>query len=1277
MPRDSTDEVARVLLDGGNRAELAAAIGAREVVEVTAGKLGRAWYHLGRLQRPRFRDLVAEGVRPLRALRGRDLGHELDQFQESLSALATPRDDSNALRECLSQILGRTRGQAAWKGYQLGLAGGARSDFVDRGAVFVDVVSRLQIMQGPADAGLRPLWSQLAKLPPNSAARARRLVAIFRAFVGADDRHEMGRRRTLVAGVVGKADVDAARWLADQTIVREPTPKERARRAKIALLTIALCHPRGVADVAHRNEASLELFATIAMHLQGSRLRVVWPAIAKLPRRKLQSLRWAIADTTVRGAELARAIELDVVHTVVELPPRSRVAYLDAVQRLRGDPDLGLDPTAGWFVAPFRDGRSWEPTVVLALLSRNRERDETVTFLQAMSTSGFADFGFTTAFEKWNSPTLDERPADFDAMAKMLNVSNDDLDRYVVWRRLLGHDEPFADSLRKPLQLADDEHRELTHLLSLPSTAQLDQRIASLTDPERASARRQAATRRARRTFERGLEVLRRDSFDVVLRATANSAFQRAIGHSLPMVIPAGLDSIMLLLSASNVDVASLRAFLLDVLDGRPIGERPANQKWLASMKRRGFDIERWCAGIDFEAQIMGERIRFQTEADPLHVLKMGSYFDTCLSLEGGFNAASTLTNAIDVNKQVIYGRTASGTVVARKLIAVTDDGAMLGYRSYAFEHAEAVDRVLCRELAQHARGCGFDLATEGRPTALHGTFWYDDGTEPWHAGATLPLPDEVPHDASARAEYALVAGFDDAALWSAGVDSAGHTFSAACAARFFASGGNFVSTHHDHETLQYLAAAGRFDAVAAASISATRALGAIEYAIAARHDHVREFVAAIPAWPTREAGWEGFVKVPMATALLPPSDVCRYVIQHIRILRAEEIECIVDAHADCEAEFVAHACDVLQASCAAHGNDDLAPLFRSRDGIVRRIVAELGARIRSPQLAKHLRTAFKRTGASELLWALANQHDDASSWAVRSVLKADPAALQAAAALINRGTPEDVEFAVRTVDTAAAPLDPAVRRDLRVRLDAARDHPTTRALSEHPENSTRLLAEHLDTQPGWLKLDLSRGERLRVVDGLFAAAPDLDAIRVSAAIPQAHGAALQPFLGPDRSAWAGNEHWLTHVRDTAMYRYVRAEMTDAKARALLLPLDEGNARLALGLDGAAWMQHVEECVRHLGWQEALCALDWWASCAAPADYEDYVQTFFDRHQAIFAQNADEKLSALIDQPSWRPGSYRLTQTYVAWAAAHDVPLSQDGLRGSRAAWVRDQISSY
>jgi hypothetical protein len=185
-----------------------------------------------------------------------------------------------------------------------------------------------------------------------------------------------------------------------------------------------------------------------------------------------------------------------------------------------------------------------------------------------------------------------------------------------------------------------------------------------------------------------------------------------------------------------------------------------------------------------------GETHSLAIERDPVEVLRMGIPFDTCLSLDKGCNAASTVINAADANKRVIYLRDASGRILARKLVAVSRKDELVGYNLYvaAKEKREAVAAAflaLCQELGRDA---GLPLAAQGEPQQIHEGFWYDDGTVPFEPEARdadvsaycralgVPLPAVVGRALrrEAAAHGALVAA-DPAAITAALADTWEH----------------------------------------------------------------------------------------------------------------------------------------------------------------------------------------------------------------------------------------------------------------------------------------------------------------------------------------------------------------------------------------------------------------------------------------------------------------------------------------------------------------------
>jgi len=112
---------------------------------------------------------------------------------------------------------------------------------------------------------------------------------------------------------------------------------------------------------------------------------------------------------------------------------------------------------------------------------------------------------------------------------------------------------------------------------------------------------------------------------------------------------------------------------------------------------------------------------------DVLDILLMGARFETCLS-PGDVNFFSTIANAIDVNKQVVYGKTKSGRIVGRCLFALTDNGRILTYHRYAHEAADRFDQEVDRFAEQLARAMGTAVTSTGRVANLVAERWYDDG---------------------------------------------------------------------------------------------------------------------------------------------------------------------------------------------------------------------------------------------------------------------------------------------------------------------------------------------------------------------------------------------------------------------------------------------------------------------------------------------------------------------------------------------------------------------
>lgn len=165
------------------------------------------------------------------------------------------------------------------------------------------------------------------------------------------------------------------------------------------------------------------------------------------------------------------------------------------------------------------------------------------------------------------------------------------------------------------------------------------------------------------------------------------------------------------------------------------------NQAWVSAAFARGIDVDAWFAPDPEFVRIGNRHFEIAVAGDLHDLFQMGTYFRTCLS-QGGINEMSTLTNAYDADKQVVflYALDDEGkrTVVGRQLIAVTADYKLLGYRRYLHRHRVEKNRfadtlrAMSTYAARLAARCGLEPANEGEAKGIGEHFWYDDGAEEW-----------------------------------------------------------------------------------------------------------------------------------------------------------------------------------------------------------------------------------------------------------------------------------------------------------------------------------------------------------------------------------------------------------------------------------------------------------------------------------------------------------------------------------------------------------------
>jgi hypothetical protein len=124
----------------------------------------------------------------------------------------------------------------------------------------------------------------------------------------------------------------------------------------------------------------------------------------------------------------------------------------------------------------------------------------------------------------------------------------------------------------------------------------------------------------------------------------------------------------------------------------------------------------------DFEGRIV-----LTVETDPFEILFMGEYgFASCLSLRGS-NAWSAVSNAIDIDKAIVWAKEGGGNVVGRRLLALLPEG-VVQFRTYANRHGLALDPFFDEFVEAYAAHCGTRTVRGGHPKPLLSDRWYDDG---------------------------------------------------------------------------------------------------------------------------------------------------------------------------------------------------------------------------------------------------------------------------------------------------------------------------------------------------------------------------------------------------------------------------------------------------------------------------------------------------------------------------------------------------------------------
>ncbi len=293
--------------------------------------------------------------------------------------------------------------------------------------------------------------------------------------------------------------------------------------------------------------------------------------------------------------------------------------------------------------------------------------------------------------------------------------------------QILSKDFPLRGDLESELAFLRSNATAPTDEGASARIRRLEQRLAT---PPKVSPKR---LENHRIKLERRIRHARLARWERELEARVHTALKRKLG-TVPDDSWFGRDeTIRVLAGLSDLKPSTVElAFRLIAERCAPgpwdLRSHPENIAFLEGMEARGVRTGPWLDGIgqrDFE--IGSKSFTLDLECDPLQVMRMGEPFQTCLS-PGNFCFYSTVANAADINKRVLYARDQQGTIQGRCLFVLTDEGGLLTFHVYAHNHSEAMAEAVRIFVTELAGAMETTVAANGHVSVLVASDWLDDG---------------------------------------------------------------------------------------------------------------------------------------------------------------------------------------------------------------------------------------------------------------------------------------------------------------------------------------------------------------------------------------------------------------------------------------------------------------------------------------------------------------------------------------------------------------------
>lgn len=467
------------------------------------------------------------------------------------------------------------------------------------------------------------------------------------------------------------------------------------------------------------------------------------PSLLAWPPATTRALLHLLVYEDARGRTLAERLAI-AERLLASVPASHQVrAVRLLIEVLERGPDAARLEAASRLIvriarAPFRADEEYDPIVALLIGARDDLAERTIRLpersLRALDRATTADQGGNPVRSGLASladisrgflvEALEAHPQPLLAAARLLGFLSAPHRRLVV-KRFRAHPLCRRRFARRPLdEVCAAIEREVARGLPNPVPRKLREHR------EHGAALSTGSLERHRQTIVRRLLSLR----IALLRRMALDAINRGIGVDLR--VEGECHAVQLLRTAGPNRRLLRRVLRMAPASRRPFLEgHPRNQAWLA--RHAPARHWAWDGGLRLTVTFdSGDALRIGMERDPIEVLRMGTRVGSCLSA-GGCNAHSAVCVMADANKRLLVARDDAGRFVARQLVALADDDALVCFPVYPQGCAGRVQDAFERLDRALADALGTPIAADAccQVADVLARDFYDDGTWARFAG--------------------------------------------------------------------------------------------------------------------------------------------------------------------------------------------------------------------------------------------------------------------------------------------------------------------------------------------------------------------------------------------------------------------------------------------------------------------------------------------------------------------------------------------------------------